>query len=69
MLEFAGSRKVLSCALQGLSDWAGFPGFCLAVPPWAEFLRRFAAIKLAVGVSFGYGCGPPKGGLLFECAF
>jgi len=24
--------------------WGGFPGFRLAAPPWAEFLRRFAAL-------------------------
>jgi hypothetical protein len=41
--------KGSSCALSGLVHIATDPGFRLAAPPWAKFLRRFAAFESAIG--------------------
>ena len=37
------SPRACPTPFQGLSTWTTDPGFRLAAPPWAEFLRRFAA--------------------------
>jgi hypothetical protein len=47
-LEFAAPRKVVPAPFQRLSLLDADPGFRLSALPWAEFLRRSAALNSCV---------------------